>query len=621
MSVFDKDWFQRRSNYVVKDESNSIGWDSSLTSEYSKYLYSSSKATGLCAKPELLVPEFREIMNSVNVKKDTECYINTKDDSSYTDGKKIFVSAECLKDEDLSCFTKLDIMIGLLLHESAHCLFSNFSNLVEVTDNLSYFRKEIQNILEDEAIEEKLCNRWPGNANFISIVKEKYFGKAIDDITANKPKNFVDEIFSILLLAIRYPNKLSEYVSKSSDKTKIEEIFGKIYEAAYFSGYLKTSSNYDVTKKTKELSAEILNIILEYIDEKEFKSQVEECTSPNNNSGNNNESKSSMKIYEEAAEKLENAAEAKDESERNELAKKFKKIESNKLNSEIKTINRDITSVNMKLKDSSFIHSANEAEYKRIFNDVISYSKILRKKILLNKTKDKLMTLNNMRSGSLNPSKLAEAYQGVEHTYDKHILKRDKIELARYALVLVLDESGSMIRYKNIIEHIAIMLYEAFANQHEIELFVFGHGDKVNVYIDKRHKDKFVLANTEQQMEQNEGKSYKYILSHVHSQTKLNAVIISLTDSYYCFNEEEFSSVLNEYRDKYKDSFNLIKLGSTEYDSEESDDVNKKNDELYGENCWIRLNCRDFDEIMPQIVNTLTPILIKNYSKSEKLHR
>lgn len=231
------------------------------------------------------------------------------------------------------------------------------------------------------------------------------------------------------------------------------------------------------------------------------------------------------------------------------------------------------------------------------------------------------MTLNNMRSGSLNPSKLAEAYQGVEHTYDKHILKRDKIELARYALVLVLDESGSMIRYKNAIEHIAIMLYEAFANQHEIELFVFGHGDRVNVYIDKKHRDKFVLADTEQQMEQNEGKSYKYILNHVHSQTKLNAVIISLTDSYYCFNEEEFSSVLNEYRDKYKDSFNLIKLGSTEYDSEESDDVNKKNDELYGENCWIRLNCRDFDEIMPQVVNTLTPILLKNYSKSEKLHR
>ena len=384
MSVFDKDWFERRSNYVVKDESNSIGWDSSFSSEYSKYLYSSSKASGLCIKPELLVPEFREIMNSVNLKKDVECYINTKDDSSYTDGKKIFVSASCLNDKTLSCFTQIDIMIGLLLHESAHCLYSNFSDLVEVTDNLSHFKKEIQNILEDEAIEEKLCNRWPGNANFISITKERYFGKAIDNIIENKPTNFIDEIFSILLLAIRYPNRLLEYVNKSSDKAKIEEIFDKIYKAAYFSGYLKTSSNYDVTKKTRELSEKILEIILEYIDKSEFEKEMEECMKPSNNCSDDGESESSMKIYIEAANKLENAAEAKDEIERSKLAKKFKGIESDELNSEAQTVNRDITSANMKLKDSSFVHSANEANYKKIFSEVIKYSNILRKKILLN---------------------------------------------------------------------------------------------------------------------------------------------------------------------------------------------------------------------------------------------
>ena len=627
MSVFDKDWFNRRSNYVVKDESQSIGWDSSFVSEFSRYLYGDSKASRLCMSPQSLVPEFREIMNSVNLKKDTECYINTKDDSSYTDGKKIFVSADCLKDKNLSDFNKLDIMIGLLLHESAHCIYSNFSDLVQVTDSISAFTKEIQNILEDEAIEEKLCNRWPGNANFISTVKERYFGKAINEIVENTPKNLLDEVFSILLLAIRYPKRLIEYVDKSANKETIEKMFAEIYEAAYRSGYLKTHSNYDVTKKTKLLANEIVQIILEYIDQKEFEEQSQECMNGGENGGENGEkNKSSVSIYKEAASKLECLEEAEDNEQRDKLANKFEKIENDIDNKENKKLNREITAINNPLKKSSFVHSANEAEYKKTYNEIRRYVELLKKKVLVNKQKGKLITLNNMRNGCLNTSKLVEAYQGIEHIYDKRILKKDKIDLARYALVLVLDESGSMTELKPYVEKIAILLYEAFSCKKDIELFVFGHGDKVNTYIDKLHRDKFTLAATEQQYEQNEGESYKDILNHVHSQTKLNAVIISITDSYYCYAQEEFKDVLAYNKDKYKDSFNLIKLklSSMYGDDPEDDEVIQANDALYGKNCWMEItDCdrKSTNEIMMDILDTLSPILIKNYSKSEKLHR
>ena len=614
MSVFDKDWFDRKHNYVVKDESKSIGWDSSFSSEFSMYLYSSTKAESLCSNPETLVKEFREIMNSINLKNDTECYINSVDDCSYTDGKKIFVSIECLKD-NISCFNKLDILIGLLLHESAHCLYSDFNNLVEATDKTSIMQKHIQNILEDEIIEEKLCNKNPGNSNFIYAVKEKYFRNTINEITENKPTNLLDEIFSVFLLAIRYPENLIEYVNKSSNKEFIEKIFKEIYEAAYFSGYFKVSYNYDVTKKTKDLSKEIIDIILKYVDLPE---QYDECSSDAN---------SSISKYSESTKQVESYNETFSEKERKAIENKFQQILETELNDKCYEINRDIYLSNLQLKESAFRHNANKQKYNDILNSIKKYVYSLRKKVLINKhaTKDKLFVYNNMRTGTLNVSKLAEAYQGIEHIYDKRIVKREKIQTAKYALVIVIDESGSMQNLKEHIEQIAILLYEAFSNEKEIELFVFGHGDRVNVYIDKSHKNKYVLADTAQQYDQNEGKSYEYILQHVHSQTKLNSVIISLTDSYYCFDPDKFKSVIEEAKTKHNDSFNLIKLKLADdfYDMDEVTAVNEQNDSLYGENCWIEVNClqNNFDNTMEQIVNTLAPILLKNYLKSEKLHR
>ena len=619
MSVFDKDWFERRSDYVVKDESKSIGWDSFFMSEYSRYLYSSVKAASLCSNPELFVPEFRETMNSVNLKKDTECYLNYFDDMSFTDGKKIFVSLNCLKDNDLSNFNKIDILIGLLLHESAHCIYSDFSELVEADTAILAFQKQIQNMLEDEIIEQKLCNRWPGNSNFISAVKKRYFAPTLELIAENKAKNLLDETFSVLLLAIRYPNKLKEYVEKSENSELLEEMFKRIYEAIYRSGYLKVSSNYAVTKKTNELSAEILEIILEYIKEKSFEEQYKECQC------NGEGEKSSMQKYDEACSVIESLSEISESEERKNLKEKFENIENDSSNSSLKKINRKITLSNIETKKSAFVHKANEAKYLEMLSELKKHINILKKKVLHNEKKDKLFILNNMRSGTLNTSKLAEAYQGIEHSYDKRILKKEKLDIARYALAIVIDESGSMEELKPFVERIAIIIYEAFRNEKGIELFVFGHGEEVNVYIDKTHRDRTVLAATEQQFDQNEGKSYEQILSHIHSQTKLNAVIISLTDSYYCCEPEKFKKVIEEAKNERKDSFNLIKLKYFDgYENEESEEVNKSNDELYGKGCWIEIDCKNdtgYVKSMTEIVNLLSPILAENYKKSEKLHR
>lgn len=610
MSIFDKDWFDRRSNYVVKDESKSIGWDSSFTTEFSRYLYDINICQSICYDNSKLIQEFREMMNSVNLKKDTECYINTKSEDSYTDGKKIFVSNNCIHDDSLTCFDKMDIMFGLLLHESAHCIYSDFSKLIDKQDKFYEIKHYIQNIYEDEAIEEKLCIRWPGNSNFLSSVKKYYFDDSIYEIIQNKPVNILDEILVLLLLVIRYPNKIKEYIEKSENKDQFEAIFNDIYKEINSSGYFKMSNSYDVTTKTSLLSEKTFEILKIYIKEEELDKQFSEISS---------DEKSSYNMIVESSEKLSSSIEEKSKDQFSKLSelKKDKEIYSEK----DKEINRKITDYFSNPKNNS-IYSAkasDKTKYNLMANEVIRYSMMIRKKILKNEKIDKLVTLNNMRSGMLNTNKLAEAYQGIEHSYDRRIMtKSNKDKKAKYALVIVIDESGSMELQKETSQKIAIMLYEAFKDEKDIEMFVYGHGDKVNNYIDKVNRNKYVLGNIESQNGQYEDRSYKQILENVHSQTKLNAVVISITDSYYITDDKKFADILNKYKNDYHDSFTLIKLAEDRI-FEEDPRIVKVNNMLYGDDGWFTV--KNNSKVFENIYNYLMPILKRNYEKSEKLHR
>ena len=643
MGIFDKDWFSRRSNYIVKDESKSIGWDSSFVSEFSKYLYSASKASQICMNKSVMIVEFREIMNSVNLKHDVECYINDENDLSYTDGKMIVVSSDCLNDNELSSFNKLDIMIGLLIHECAHCLYSDFKNIIkDLKTNKDKYAKDIQNILEDEIIEEKLCLRWPGNANFISTVKERYFKNTINDIVESKPKNFIDEIFVLLLLVIRYPERLKEYVDKASNKETIEKLFTEIHGVIYKSGYFNVGSNFDVTRKTKALAYEIVEIIKEYISDAEMSNQLEECygDDKDNNDGKESDNKentntlmSSIKKYENAVAKIVSETEALGIAQRtvnNKINELKECIEDDKNKESL--INRDITESSISKTIKGRIVVTDKQKYDEIVSNIKRQIFKLSKDVIVNKPKEKLLIINNMRNGLLNTSKIAEAYQGIEYVYDKNIIKKDYTDkLAKYALVIIIDESGSMELAHEITQTISVLFYEAFKNEKEIEVFVFGHGDRVNVYIDKNFKNKYVLACTNKQNNQDEVASYKKIMNHVHSQTKLNAVVISLTDSYYCFNKTKFENTLKHFNEKYNDSFNLVKLEmddpTYEYGIEETADVCKTNNEIYGEGNWMNViydannKKENVIKTIDDIVEKFIPILRKNYLKSEKLHR
>lgn len=103
---------------------------------------------------------------------------------------------------------------------------------------------------------------------------------------------------------------------------------------------------------------------------------------------------------------------------------------------------------------------------------VASFSSVLRKNIL-SKFKNQKISIYGCKTGTLNPARIVEAYQGVESVYTQPAF----VETARVVLTLLIDESGSMIGDDRIdtVKKAAILLVNAFGSDDNIDLYIYGH--------------------------------------------------------------------------------------------------------------------------------------------------
>ena len=228
-----------------------------------------------------------------------------------------------------------------------------------------------------------------------------------------------------------------------------------------------------------------------------------------------------------------------------------------------------------------------------------------------NNIKEVLKVYDYRKNGSLDPRRLADAMQNNSLVFQQRLIERKKIDNPKYALVLVLDESGSMYKIHNYVTSLAILIYEALYQFPNIELYIYGHGDVVNTYIDKYNKTKYILGDCELQGDQNEAKSYKIIIDKVRKQTKLPIVCISFTDSCYCTNVELLQERLDNYR-RHNCSFNLVCIGD-----EDLHKIVDVNNNLYGEGNWV-VHKDMTNNGIKEMIKELSLIIKKNYEKYNK---
>ena len=109
-------------------------------------------------------------------------FYSNNDSDSMTDGKKIVISSTINTHN-------LDSVVGTALHESAHCIYTNFKVLKKISnhllqDNLMGGRRWIEmllNFIEDRRIDNLVYQNAPGYQDYYRAMYDRYFySKTVD---------------------------------------------------------------------------------------------------------------------------------------------------------------------------------------------------------------------------------------------------------------------------------------------------------------------------------------------------------------------------------------------------------------------------------------------------------
>lgn len=206
LNILTKDFLERDGDHFVRiRRSGRLGWEAALPedSAYSAVLVNPK------SDEELLRNAYRLACQMI-VAMDAPFKVTVRIDAtrSCTDSHSVFVASRVLDDGTLPVGRRLDVFLGLAIHEGSHLLYTDFSALPGAENELVH---NLQNILEDERIERELGERKPGLANFIKAVKHYHFGRydaAMGEKGGEVRLGTFARLFNAVLSIVRYPSSL-----------------------------------------------------------------------------------------------------------------------------------------------------------------------------------------------------------------------------------------------------------------------------------------------------------------------------------------------------------------------------------------------------------------------------
>ena len=588
-NIYNSDWFGRNSDFTRQGKDR-LFWESD-NEAYSSFLYpgTQEKINSMVSDDAKMTSELQKLVKRFALAASIKA--SCKSSGSYTNGKQIVISSNI---EDITPKKKLDVMIGLALHEISHCLYTEFSALKNKND----IQKALINIIEDELIETQLGMTYPGYANFFKAVKYHMFDKLGHENLLKKANSELEQIMTLFLYIVRYPKYVCE-VDKKIMKT-YEELFTKIKNILDSHGCLSENIVGKVTGNSVGAASDIYELLKKYIDENQ-----------DNQSGENGEGESS-----EGDESSEGEGSEGDESSEGKSSEKSSKSKSfsdqerefsdSEINEAIKKIqescdagtnppidNNIRTEVEAMLRTEQSTKKgarlwrnngrASSLNKKQIEAEASKFSKIIRN-ISVNNVATKAVTVVNrfLRNGNLDSRLLASAIQGVPTVYQQRICKNVKKNEPKFAIVLTLDESGSINELqRRIFVTYCTAFMKAFEKDANIEVYVYGHADYLRCYYSKKKKDLDLLYSNYSECGQCESVSYREIINDVKSQTNLPIVMVNFTDSGYCDSSLNISQLVNEFKNKV--SFNTLIFSDNYY----VEKIKKINNDIYGEGHYL----------------------------------
>ena len=588
-NIYNSDWFGRNSDFTRQGKDR-LFWESD-NEAYSSFLYpgTQEKIEQMVSDDAKMTSELQKLVKRFALTASIKS--SHKSSGSYTNGKQIVISSNI---EDITPKKKLDVMIGLALHEISHCLYTEFSALKNKND----IQKALINIIEDELIETQLGMTYPGYANFFKAVKYHMFDKLGHENLLKKANSELEQIMTLFLYIVRYPKYVCE-VDKKIMKT-YEELFTKIKNILDSHGCLSENIVGKVTGNSVGAASDIYELLKEYIDENQENNSGENGEGDESSEGEGSEGEGSEGDESSEGESSEKSSKSKSfadqerefsDSEINEAIKKIQEscdagtnppIDNN-IRTEVEAMLRTEQSTKKSARLWRTNGRASRLNKKQIETEASKFSKIIRN-ISVNNVATKAVTVVNrfLRNGNLDSRLLASAIQGVPTVYQQRICKNVKKNEPKFAIVLTLDESGSINELqRRIFVTYCTAFMKAFEKDANIEVYVYGHADYLRCYYSKKKKDLDLLYSNYSECGQCESVSYREIINDVKSQTNLPIVMVNFTDSGYCDSSLNISQLVNEFKNKV--SFNTLIFSDNYY----VEKIKKINNDIYGEGHYL----------------------------------
>lgn len=414
--------------------------------------------------------------------------------------------------------TKINAFCGFGLHEAAHLRYTylrvylNFLSFIsgKYTFEEGEIIKIFINLLEDNRVEDLLLTERPGFQDFIDCAKS-YNSKTLEEKLNIMRERKLILFFKTLIGILRFPGLIEEEVLE-----EYSEVYKEVQE--------KITPYPENLKDICSVSESIFKIIKEKklsdIDPAELKKILFLI--------NGTESITSIMYGVDL-----------------DSGRKIDKSKVSRLLSSKDSLTMKILEGTVERGDSDKVFfekpKGDRNDYLRDVRAVQKYVPRL-KKILTGTDKNYDFNIQGCRSGILDTTKLAEAYQGVPQVY----LRQGHVRTNKSTICVLIDESGSMGGKKEILaRQAAILLNETFGKSLGVNLYIYGHTADIgsigyinlSVYREGSHYNpKFSLSKSCAKSQNRDGDAILEVAKRVRKFTKENCIMFVISDGSPCAN-------------------------------------------------------------------------------------
>lgn len=558
-------WYTGRSEKsgYTKGSRSRLGWESEIRGTGKSYSSVFWRPTITKDKAELISRAYNLAKDMILVM-DTPTKVGIKilaesSDVAFTDGKVVFVSTDIFDDNKITESEAVDIFCGFTIHEGCHLLYTEmkpFEKWVNKHENSGSedlnFRKHVFNILEDERVESKLSENKPGLTVFLEKMKDYYLNSAekysSDELTEEdsslsdeeKAIRKYEKTIEVLFRIIRYPKGLTQ-----EDLEVNQNFFNRVQD--YIIPLPET------TEKTLEATDKICDLMIQTLledglglSENELKKRIDSLANPDKTpsslSGKRLKSFLSSLMGAELLcgmdmDRISDALSYTESSDRVSSAVSQNKGVLGRILEGTYEYGESNETIFVK-HERDWGNEYERSNYLKEKEEIKAFIPSI-KKILMSNNKNYSGILHGCKTGTLDTTKLAEAYQGVEHVYFKNY----RVKTKQTSVCIVIDESGSMGGSREVsARKAAILMNEAFKDLPGVNLYIYGQSaDQLKIYSDKstdiyvykepgmKRRD-FLLANSHARWENRDGVALREIAKRIRKHDQNEVLMFVLSD-------------------------------------------------------------------------------------------